>query len=277
MKNRIMRRDYPVEKIADDTYMISDFGIANCYLLVGEEKALLIDCGLGIGDLKGAVENITDKPLVVAGTHGHVDHVSGDGQFDEIFVPECDCGRNYSFQTSYLLRKAFLLASKGVVDDSIKPKDLVKYEKRAKVVPFQDGKVFDLGGRKVVARHFAGHTLGSTVFLDEQSKIAFVGDDASPSVWLFLPHSASVEKWLEGEKQILALSDDYKLYWGHEKGLLSPQIVQRDIAYGEEILQKRKRNAFFSCVKFFPCNDRVNGSVVFRTGNVREKKGKKRV
>ena len=178
---------------------------------------------------------------------------------------------------SYLLRKAFLLASKGVVDDSIKPKDLVKYEKRAKVVPFQDGKVFDLGGRKVVARHFAGHTLGSTVFLDERSKIAFVGDDASPSVWLFLPHSASVEKWLEGEKQILALSDDYKLYWGHEKGLLSPQIVQRDIAYGEEILQKRKRNAFFSCVKFFPRNDRVNGSVVFRTGNVREKKGKKGV
>ena len=45
MKNRVMRTDYPIRKIVDDTYMISDFGIANCYLLIGEERALLIDCG----------------------------------------------------------------------------------------------------------------------------------------------------------------------------------------------------------------------------------------
>ena len=74
MKNRVMRTDYPIRKIADDTYMISDFGIANCYLLIGEERALLIDCGLGIGDIKGAVEKITDKPILVVATHGHVDH-----------------------------------------------------------------------------------------------------------------------------------------------------------------------------------------------------------
>lgn len=80
MKNRVMRTDYPIRKIADDTYMISDFGIANCYLLIGEERALLIDCGLGIGDIKGAVEKITDKPILVVATHGHVDHAGGDGQ-----------------------------------------------------------------------------------------------------------------------------------------------------------------------------------------------------
>lgn len=79
MKNRVMRTDYPIRKIADDTYMISDFGIANCYLLIGEERALLIDCGLGIGDIKGAVEKITDKPILVVATHGHVDHAGGDG------------------------------------------------------------------------------------------------------------------------------------------------------------------------------------------------------
>lgn len=63
MKNRVMHTDYPIRKIADDAYMISDFGIANCYLLIGEERALLIDCGLGIGDIKGAVEKITDNLL----------------------------------------------------------------------------------------------------------------------------------------------------------------------------------------------------------------------
>ena len=94
MKRKVLRTDYPVKKIAENTYMISDFGFANCYLLVGEQKALLIDCGVGIGDLKGAAEKIADKPLVVVGTHGHVDHVGGDGQFDEIYLHKNDTGRN---------------------------------------------------------------------------------------------------------------------------------------------------------------------------------------
>ena len=43
MKRKVLRTDYPVKKIAENTYMISDFGFANCYLLVGEQKALLIE------------------------------------------------------------------------------------------------------------------------------------------------------------------------------------------------------------------------------------------
>lgn len=104
MKNRVMRTDYPIRKIADDTYMISDFGIANCYLLIGEERALLIDCGLGIGDIKGAVEKITDKPITVVATHGHVDHAGGDGQFEKIYVHTLDTGKTYKFMTSYANR-----------------------------------------------------------------------------------------------------------------------------------------------------------------------------
>lgn len=116
MKNRVMRTDYPIRKIADDTYMISDFGIANCYLLIGEERALLIDCGLGIGDIKGAVEKITDKPITVVATHGHVDHAGGDGQFEKIYVHTLDTGKTYNFMTSFIVRKLFLIGSKGVVD-----------------------------------------------------------------------------------------------------------------------------------------------------------------
>ena len=85
-------------------HMISDFGIANCYLLIGEERALLIDCGLGIGDIKGAVEKITDKPILVVATHGHVDHAGGDGQFEKIYVHTLDTGKTYNFMTNYANR-----------------------------------------------------------------------------------------------------------------------------------------------------------------------------
>ena len=69
---RGMRTDYPTKQLAPDTYVLNDFGFANCYLLLGDEAALLIDCGMGIGDIEGAVRKITDKPLIVVGTHGHV-------------------------------------------------------------------------------------------------------------------------------------------------------------------------------------------------------------
>lgn len=272
MKRKIARTDYPVKQIAPDTYMISDFGFANCYLLVGEEKALLIDCGVGIGDLKGVVEKITDKPLMVVGTHGHVDHIGGDGQFDKLYLHVADTGRNYKFQTGYVLRKMFVLAGKGVADKSVKLSDVQRYKNRPEVVPIEDGHVFELGGRNVVVKHLTGHTLGSILLIDEQSGIAFVGDNMSPSLWLFLPHASTVEEWIRSAKEIYRLSEKYTLYWGHEQGSISPSLVAHDIALGEEILAKYKRNRHVFAVKFYPCNDRVNGSIVFRKARIFKKK-----
>ena len=53
-------------------------------LLVGERKAALIDTGCGIGNLRQAVEEVTNKPVIVINTHTHVDHLGSNRQFDEI-------------------------------------------------------------------------------------------------------------------------------------------------------------------------------------------------
>ncbi len=272
MKRKTMRTDYPTKEIARDTYIICDFGFANCYLLVGQDRALLIDCGVGIGDMKGAVEKITDKPLVVVGTHGHVDHIGGDGQFDKIYLHKDDAGRNYKFQTSRILRKLFVFAGKGVVDKSVRLSDVVKFKNRPQLVAIEDGHVFDLGGRKVVVKHLTGHTLGSILLIDEQSGIVFVGDNISPSIWLFLPHASTVEEWIESAKEIYRITEKYTAYWGHEQGSISRELIAHDIALGEEILAKYKRNRHRFAVKFYPCNDRVNGSVVFRVSRIFKKK-----
>jgi glyoxylase-like metal-dependent hydrolase (beta-lactamase superfamily II) len=44
-------------------------------LLIGQQKAALIDTGCGIGNLRKAVEEITDKPVIVINTHTHLDHL----------------------------------------------------------------------------------------------------------------------------------------------------------------------------------------------------------
>jgi len=53
-----------------------------CYLIEGTEKAMLIDTGYGLADLREAVREITSLPLIIVNTHGHCDHIGGNGYFD---------------------------------------------------------------------------------------------------------------------------------------------------------------------------------------------------
>ena len=81
---------FPTVQFKEKTWEIDEFDCASLYLLEGTEKAMLIDCGMGIGDLKGAVEMITDKPLYVVITHGHVDHTGNAWQFPELWINQKD-------------------------------------------------------------------------------------------------------------------------------------------------------------------------------------------
>lgn len=68
---------FKTELIAEKVWRIDDHGNDNIYLVEGEDKALLIDNGLGVADLKKHVKTITQKPLIVVNTHGHPDQVGG--------------------------------------------------------------------------------------------------------------------------------------------------------------------------------------------------------
>lgn len=74
-------------KLDDQTWVINFMnGTENMYLLEGDEKALLIDTGYGVGNLRAYVENLTDKPIVVANTHYHPDHAAGNGEFEQVYM-----------------------------------------------------------------------------------------------------------------------------------------------------------------------------------------------
>ena len=53
---------FTTEQIDGETFALSEYGHpeeAHCYLLCGGSRALLIDTGLGVGDLKSEVERLT--------------------------------------------------------------------------------------------------------------------------------------------------------------------------------------------------------------------------
>src|SRR5829696_4830963 len=56
------------------------------YLIVGEERAALIDTGMGVGDIAAVVRELTDKPVTVLLSHAHWDHIGGNTGFSELLI-----------------------------------------------------------------------------------------------------------------------------------------------------------------------------------------------
>lgn len=80
---------FEVQKINDRLFAISEprhYEHTVIYLLIGMRRAILIDTGCGIGNLRHVVEQLTDHPVTVIHTHTHLDHLGSNHQFSEIMM-----------------------------------------------------------------------------------------------------------------------------------------------------------------------------------------------
>ena len=173
---------FPYKEIAPLTYEIGEFDCASRFLLIGDEKAMLIDTGIGIGDLKGFVAALTDKPIMVCYTHDHADHVGGAGAFEEGYIhpndmPDFTKGGGIGLGVEGRLGYIRWIAEreKGVYPYNL-AEDVSEWGPCPALYPLEDEQVIDLGNRKVTVYACPGHTPGSTVFLDENTRTLFLGD-----------------------------------------------------------------------------------------------------
>jgi len=220
---------YTVKKIYQDTYAISDNGIGQgkvfMYLLAGKEKALLIDSGFGLLDLKAITASITDKEVICACTHGHVDHALGASQFQEAYLHSRD------FEVYKRHTNPQLITEMGMKGLLMKPpKSMLQNPSYVKLVEklaqtqheplkaLDDIKQFDLGDRIVSWRLVPGHTQGSAVFIDEKYNTVFDADAAPVGVWLFLAESSPLPEYIAELNSYLAFlreSGVKNRYLGH--------------------------------------------------------------
>ena len=170
---------FSVERIDPETYAISEYKHpeeTHCYLLLGRAKALLIDTGLGVSDVRRVVDGLTDLPVTAAATHAHWDHIGGFGLFDTVAVHEAEVGwlsGGFPLSTDEVKRQ--LAARSRALPSSF---DLAEYRvfHGAPQVVFHDGSRFDLGGRTVVALHTPGHSPGHCCFWEPERNRVYTGD-----------------------------------------------------------------------------------------------------
>jgi len=183
-----MNRKFPCVKIAENTWEISEFGDVSAFLLEGDDKALLIDTGVGIGNIRAAAEALTDKPLEVFITHNHRDHMGGAAHFDKIRL-----SREDSFIGPLIYTPATRLI---YANNTLKinhpdwplwtEADLPAFtESDVPEVEFiADGDVIDLGSRRLTAVRCPGHSPGSMSLIDDSTGMLFSGDCVNENVGL---------------------------------------------------------------------------------------------
>ena len=174
-----MNEWFTIEKIDDDTFALSEYKHweeTHSYLLLGKKRALIIDSGLGVGDIKCAVKKITALPVTVATTHVHWDHIGGHALFDDVAVFGAEKSwLTDSFPIPLAMVKSFLTKEPCDFpqDFSIENYSVCRREP-AKIL--HDGQKIDLGGRTLLVVHTPGHSPGHCCFFEPERGYLFSGD-----------------------------------------------------------------------------------------------------
>ena len=200
----------------DDYVLVTEGSLLNTGLIVGSERAMVIDTGCGPRqgrEILEAVREKTDLPLVVVNTHAHYDHFFGNAVFAEAGVTEFwahqNCATEVNQRGDVQRRHVGTLepemaAGEGENVELVVPNAIVK----------DQPVLVDLGGLTATLFYLGrGHTDGD--LLIGTPTTLFVGDlveqGAHPSFEDSYP-----EEWADALRHISALRHRYEfLIPGH--------------------------------------------------------------
>lgn len=206
------------------------------YLILGSQGALLFDTGMGIGDLKALVSQLTPLPVKVLNSHTHNDHVGDNWQFDSV----------YSMDTPFSRRNA--RGSREDAQSEIEPGQICgslpagfqpeQYRTRPWKIAgwLHDGERIDLGGRTIEVIATPGHTPDAISLFDAANGLLFTGDTYYPApIWLFRPET-DLAAYRRSVQRLLEFAPRTKWVLGaHNIPLARPEVLTRLAAAFDQV------------------------------------------
>ena len=244
-----------IQKLSDAIYLLNDNDQGTAYLVLGTEKALVIDTANGVENFYDIVRELTDLPLVLVNTHAHPDHVRGNVWFEKAYI-------NFRDKEAYydMFRGDFLPdAIKGLAPCPIEDLD--------------DCDTIDLGDRVIEVIAFRGHTEGGLCLLSRKDRVLFTGDSVlGRMVWMFMENSVTLSELCKSLENLNTYRDAFDwLLTGHGIGYDTPELIDRVLAAAHAILDGKTERAgtFEAWGESYPCyyytgeND-CNAPLVYR-------------
>lgn len=188
-----------VIQINSNTYRIED-GFVRFFLLVGKDKAMMIDSGINSKDALDLCKSSCDKPIILLNTHGDGDHTSGTASFKEIYIHKYD-------YLDYELEK--------------------KYP-NTKLKEINDGDIIELGDRPIKVIHIPGHTRGSVALLDINNRVLYSGDSVQKGNIFMFGKTRVKDKFVQSLDKLISIKDEYDIiYASHDKFDMPSDYVEK--------------------------------------------------
>lgn len=219
---------FTVDRIDDDTFIISEYRHweeTHCYLLIGKDRALLIDTGLGIRNISEVVASLTDKPITAIATHIHWDHIGGHKYYAHFYAHEAELDwLNGKFPLSEETVRGMVLDRCDAPAD-FRIEDYRMFQGMPTKV-LRGGEVIELGGRSVEVLHTAGHSPGHMCFWEQTRGYLFTGDLVYKGTLFAYYPSTDPQEYLRSLEKIAALPAK-RVFPAHHSLDIQPEIIKR--------------------------------------------------
>lgn len=198
-------------RIAPGTWQILADG-DYCYLVEGDDEAVMIDTGYGAGNIREYCQSLTNKPLRnVINTHYHFDHTANNAYFD----------------------RAYMAAD-------TKPNATIPYPSFAGIdfprdyptVIIGEGYKYQLGNRELEVIEIPNHTPGGIALLDRRERLLFSGDEVMGKSLLL---NCSVAQFAQNMSKLVAHRSEFDTVGGGP-GVMDAAIVDQYLAAAKYIL-----------------------------------------
>lgn len=198
------------------------------YLIIGGERALLFDTGLGLVPIRPIVAQLTPLPVTVLNSHTHYDHVGGNAEFEAILAMDTEYTRanTWGFPheqlTGEVAPEAFCRRPAGFDAAAFRTKP---YRPSAYIA---DGYRLDLGGRILEVLHVPGHTPDAIAVLDSAAGLLWTGDSFYEApIWLYVPET-DLDAYVASIDRLVGLAPRVrKLFGAHNVAQSDPTRLRQ--------------------------------------------------
>jgi len=224
-------RWFEVYKIRPDVFAIYEphqLEEVISYLIVGADRALLFDTGMGISNIQAVVAGLTKLPVSVLNSHTHNDHVGDNWRFSDIYGMDTEFTRTNA-------RGSKQDAQAELAADEICGSLPAGFDAKAYATkPFHithwlhDGDQIDLGGGALKIIGTPGHTPDSIALLDAKNGLLFTADTfyAGP-IYLYRPET-DLDAYLASVQKLASLAPQLQLLLpAHNVPVASPSILPK--------------------------------------------------
>jgi len=233
---------FKVYKVGDQVYAIAEpynFQEVISYLILGTERALLFDSGMGLSSIASLVKELTSLPVTVINSHTHYDHIGGNYEFEHILAMNTSFtkGRSvkgllHDFVKHEIAKDAFCKDKLPLLDTTtyhIKPFPITEY--------IADGSTIDLGNRKLEIIAVPGHTPDAITLWDKKNGYLWTGDTFYEGpIWLF-DEGTDLDAYAKSTQRLAQLfPDTQKVFPAHNIPVADPiRLKELEKAFQEVI------------------------------------------